>query len=70
MQSWIKAIRDKPETLVKAVAEAEKVAAYMEYKAELIQQKEYGQMLHASMEMTPEEKPLHKKALEARGPRL
>lgn len=41
VQSWLKAIRKKPETLVKAVADAEKAAAYMEYKAELIPQKEY-----------------------------
>lgn len=41
VQSWLKDIRKKPETLVKAIADAEKAAAYMEYKAELIPQKEY-----------------------------
>lgn len=70
VQSWIKEIRDKPETLVKAVAEAEKVAVYMECKAELTPQREYEQISHASMEIKPEMKPVNKKVPKARGPRL
>ena len=36
VQSWIETIREKPESLVKAVQQAEKVDSYMEYKAELL----------------------------------
>lgn len=41
IQSWIKAIKDKPQTLTKAISEAEKVANYMEFKAEIINKQEY-----------------------------
>lgn len=33
VQSWIRAIKEKPETLSKAIAEAQKVAEYMDLKA-------------------------------------
>lgn len=52
IQSWIKAIREKPESLAKAIAEAEKAAAYMEYKAELIPEYEYQKTVNATMELT------------------
>ncbi len=41
VQNWISAIREKPETLAKAIAEAEKAACYMEQKAGLVTLKEY-----------------------------
>ena len=36
VQGWVKEIREKPEILVKAIREAERVSAYMEAKAGLI----------------------------------
>ncbi len=57
IQSWIKAIREKPESLTKAIAEAEKTAAYMEYKAELIPEYEYQKTVEAVMEITVNEEP-------------
>ena len=50
VQSWAKAIRKDPEKLVKAVQQAERTAAYMEYKAELIEQKDYEKIIGASMD--------------------
>lgn len=41
VQSWIKSIKDKPDTLVKAIKEAQSAANYMDWKAELITDKEY-----------------------------
>ena len=55
VQSWVQSVREKPESLVKAIAEAEKTAAYMEYKAELIPEYEYQKTLGASMEITENE---------------
>lgn len=69
VQSWIKSISEKPETLVRAVAEAEKVAAYMEYHAELIPQKEYEQIIKSSREVEKTQ-PVPKKSMEPKGPRL
>ena len=51
VQSWIKAIKEKPETLIKAIREAEKAANYMEYKAELINEKDYRYTLNESLEV-------------------
>lgn len=41
VQSWIQAIREKPETLVKAIKDAQAAANYMDYKAGLISEIEY-----------------------------
>ena len=41
VQSWIQAIREKPETLVKAIKDAQAAANYMDYMAGLITEKEY-----------------------------
>lgn len=51
VQSWIKVIREQPDTLVKAVQQAEAAANYLEYKAELIPGKEYIKQEAASMEI-------------------
>lgn len=48
VQNWIQMIKEKPETLVRAVQQAEKMASYMEYKAELIERKEYEQIENSS----------------------
>lgn len=55
IQSWIQSIKEKPESLVKAIAEAEKTAAYMEYKAELIPEYEYQKTVGSTMEITASE---------------
>lgn len=55
VQSWIKRISEKPETLVKAVAEAEKTAVYMEYKAGIIPEIEYEKVLKSTQETVVEE---------------
>lgn len=51
VQSWIQAINAKPETLFKAIREAEKVANYMEYKAELMTEQEYTTTLSDTQSM-------------------
>lgn len=51
VQSWVSAIREKPESLVKAIVEAEKTAAYMEYKAELIPEVEYREVIDSMTEI-------------------
>lgn len=44
VQSWISAIRKKPDTLVKAIKDAQFTANYMDWKAELISDKEYEKL--------------------------
>lgn len=51
VQSWIKSIREQPETLVRAIQQAEKAANYLEYKAGLIPEREYTKQEAASMEI-------------------
>lgn len=41
IRSWIRSVKEKPETLIKAVKEAQTAASYMDYKAELIDEAEY-----------------------------
>lgn len=45
VQSWIQEIKDKPETLFRAIKEAEKCSNYLSYKAELLSEKEYQNLL-------------------------
>lgn len=71
VQNWIRSIREKPETLVKAVAEAEKVATYMEVKAGLVKETELDKVLDSTMEVQrPQQKPIRKKVPVAKGPKL
>ena len=51
VQSWIKAIRDKPETLIRAMKDAQSAAAFMDWMAGLITDKEYSQTLNSTMEI-------------------
>ena len=51
VQSWIKAIRDKPETLIRAIKDAQSAAAFMDWKAGRITDKEYSQTLNSTMEI-------------------
>ena len=41
VQSWIRGIREKPETLLKAIKDAQTAACYMDWKAGLITETEY-----------------------------
>ncbi len=51
VQSWISTIRQKPETLVKAIKDAQAAANYMDYKAGLITEKEYEKACGSVMEV-------------------
>ncbi|MBA4698480.1 MAG: DUF1738 domain-containing protein [Ruminococcus sp.] len=54
VQCWVSHIREKPEALVKAIQQAEKAASYMEYQAELIEQKDFENINRSSMEIKEE----------------
>lgn len=41
VQSWVKMVTERPDTLVKAIKEAQTATNYMEYKAGIIPEKEY-----------------------------
>ena len=56
VQSWIQAIREKPETLIKAIKDAQAAANYMDWKAGLITDKEYEQTKGAVMEVRQKER--------------
>ena len=49
VQSWIQSIREKPETLIKAIKEAQDAANYMDWKAGLITDKEYQKLQGLSL---------------------
>ena len=51
VQSWIQAIRDKPETLVRAIKDAQSAANYMDWKAELITEMEYNSKAEKVLEL-------------------
>lgn len=53
VQSWIQAIRDKPETLVKAIKDAQAAASFMDWKAGLITDMEYAKSVGSVMEVKP-----------------
>lgn len=56
VQSWIKAIRDKPETLARAIKDAQLAADYMELKAGLLTEKEYKKSCESVMGVKQKEK--------------
>ena len=51
VQSWIQSIREKPETLIKAIKDAQSAANYMDWKAGLITEKEYKDACGTVMEI-------------------
>ena len=53
VQSWIQAIRDKPETLVRAIKDAQAAASFMDWKAGLITDMEYAKCVGSVMELKP-----------------
>lgn len=56
VQSWIQAIRKKPESLAKAIKEAQNAAAYMELKAGLITEKEYQDTIDGAVSVNEKAK--------------
>lgn len=52
VQSWIEAIRDKPDSLIRAIKDAEAAANYMDLQAGLITEKEYEKTCEGTMEVT------------------
>ena len=55
VQSWIQDLRDKPETLVKAIRDAQAAANYMDHEAGLITDKEYEALKGNTMEVKHKE---------------
>lgn len=51
VQGWVKAIRDKPETLVRAIRDAQTATHYMDWKAGLITDKEYEKAVSSVLEL-------------------
>ena len=51
VQSWIQAIREKPETLVKAIKDAQSAASFMDWKAGLITDLEYQKAVGSVIEV-------------------
>ncbi len=51
VQGWIQVIRDKPETLVRAIKDAQAAANYMDWKAGLMTDLEYAKSLGSVMEV-------------------
>lgn len=64
VQGWIQAIRDKPEVLVRAVKEAQAAANYMDWKAEIISDKEYSELRGKTFEIPKVQTPVKEAGLE------
>ncbi len=60
VQSWIQAITEKPETLVKAIKDAQAAANYMDFKAGLITEMEYAKTIGSVREVKVKEKELER----------
>lgn len=60
VQSWIQAIRDKPETLVKAIKDAQAAANFMDWKAGLITDMEYAKCVGSVMEIKQKSRELER----------
>ena len=60
VQSWIQAITEKPETLVKAIRDAQAAANYMDFKAGLITEVEYAKANGSVREVKVKEKELER----------
>ncbi|MBQ3864318.1 MAG: hypothetical protein II781_00540, partial [Clostridia bacterium] len=56
VQAWVKAVREKPDTLIRAIKDAQAATWYMDYKAGLISEKEYEKYAHTQMEVREKEK--------------
>ena len=58
IQSWVQSIREKPDTLIRAIKDAQGAANYMDWKAGLITDKDYQKLLGQTMEITEKKKEL------------
>jgi len=60
VQSWIQAVREKPETLIKAIKDAQAAANFMDWKAGLITDMEYQKTLGSVMEIAQKPRDLER----------
>lgn len=60
VQSWIQTIREKPETLVKAIKDAQTAASFMDWKAGLITDMEYQKAIGSVMEVRQKSRELER----------
>ena len=61
VQSWIQEIRDKPESLIRAIKDAQQAASYMDMKAGLITEQEYEKVNAGMIEVTiPKQKSIER----------
>jgi hypothetical protein len=60
LQSWIHAIREKPETLIRAIKDAQAAANYMDYKAGLVTEKDYEKTCGSVMEIQQKEREMER----------
>lgn len=60
VQSWIQAISEKPDTLVRAIKDAQDAANYMDYQAGLITEKEYEKLRGSVVELKQKERSLER----------
>ena len=60
VQSWIQAISEKPDTLVRAIKDAQDAANYMDYQAGLITEKEYEKLRGSVVEIKQKERCLER----------
>lgn len=61
VQSWIRQIREKPESLIRAIQSAEQVSNYLEYHGKRITWEEYQKRLGEVQSNTPSEEKLPEK---------
>lgn len=60
VQSWIEAIKEKPETLVRAIKDAQLAANFMDYKAGIISKEEFDKAVGSTLEHKQKEKELER----------
>lgn len=60
VRSWIQAISEKPDTLVRAIKDAQDAANYMDYQAGLITEKEYEKLRGSVVEIKQKERSLER----------
>lgn len=60
VQGWIQAIRDKPETLVKAIKDAQTACSYMDWKAGCITRQEYEKAVGSVVEVREKSRALER----------
>ena len=51
VQSWVQEIRDKPDSLVRAIKDAQEAAGYMDWMAGVISEKEWESVRGAAREV-------------------